>query len=115
MRLLKSLNKSFKSKVKKEEAPKTDESGAVKEHNALADLIHPNRDDDTDNFTPTLFPTITASAKGGAGPEVNMINIDVGDNKSKKESMLKQFDDMEIKDSGTNEDGDDLLDLMDNS
>ena len=109
------VSKNQKPTIKKPSKEESKESKDVthQEYKFLASMVR--GDENPSEKIKINFPS---TEKGpGVSPgtsEINTINIDVGDSEiQRKETMLKEFDDIDInKDTG--DDGtDDLLDLMD--
>lgn len=102
-----------KKAIEKIEETKDDQKYSDKEQNLFRSLIRKDADSE-DTFKLNLFPDVKPGAKGSsAAAQADVINIDVGDqNIKKKQTMLQEFDDLDIN-ANKNADDDDLLDLMD--
>jgi len=100
-------------KSKPKEETKEEKAQTEQEYNFLSKMIR--GESDSQEKIKINFPgDIKPSATGGSGSEVPTINIDMGDsNIKKKETMMKEFDDMDVNQQDEVDDGDDLLDLMD--
>lgn len=107
------VDESQKPTIKKPEKEESkDHSHTEQEYNFLAKMIRSS--DEPQEKIKISFPgDIKATGAAGSASETPMINIDVGDsNIKKKETMMKDFEDLDVN-KGDAEEGDDLLDLMD--
>eukprot|EP00343_Euplotes_focardii_P011635 CAMPEP_0205832014 /NCGR_PEP_ID=MMETSP0206-20130828/45764_1 /ASSEMBLY_ACC=CAM_ASM_000279 /TAXON_ID=36767 /ORGANISM="Euplotes focardii, Strain TN1" /LENGTH=354 /DNA_ID=CAMNT_0053137171 /DNA_START=41 /DNA_END=1101 /DNA_ORIENTATION=- len=102
------VSQSQKPTIKKpsKEDSKASEDITQKEYNFIASMIR--KDDAPQEKIKITFPGEIKAAGGAGTSEINTINIDVSDSSiKKKESMMKEFGDMEIQ-QDNNDDEDDL-------
>jgi len=95
--------------------PKGSNQGMIMDEiNQLANLITPSSETNND-FKLNLFPE--GAEEGGFQPQENMINIDLGkQGKSQKmQNVMNELGKVDLKEALSQNTGDDLLDLMDNS
>jgi len=110
------INKSQKPTVRKpkKEESKESKDATEQEYNFIASMIR--SDSEPQERIKISFPGDVKAASGGSAgsSDINTINIEADEsNIKKKETMMKEFDDIDINEKPAEDDENDLLDLMD--